>query len=229
MNVSQKEVNMLTQSKVLYKGVIEDNNDPLQIGRVRVRVLGIHSGDTGEVPTDTLPWCPVLKSLDFGGFQSGMGISSVPTQGSWVALIAESNDMNSFIVIGGLSGITKTKSSGAFGDPDGTYPKSSYLGKSDYNTAATGGNYLTNNVIETPSGHRIELDDSGKITITHSAGSVINMSADGNISITATNDVNVNAVNINMTATGTGKFESAGNMLIKGSAVTIQGGSTMVV
>jgi hypothetical protein len=38
-------------------GVVEDRHDPLTMGRVRVRVFGLHSDDRiNEVPIETLPW-----------------------------------------------------------------------------------------------------------------------------------------------------------------------------
>ena len=42
-----------------FTGVIEEVDDPLSLGRVRVRAHGYHSQDTTEVPTDTLPWAHV--------------------------------------------------------------------------------------------------------------------------------------------------------------------------
>ena len=35
--------------------VVEDHNDPEQIGRVKVRCLGIHTEDKETLPTDDLP------------------------------------------------------------------------------------------------------------------------------------------------------------------------------
>jgi hypothetical protein len=40
----------------LYKGVVEDVQDPFHLGRVRVRVYSIH-GDRKERKTGQLPWC----------------------------------------------------------------------------------------------------------------------------------------------------------------------------
>lgn len=68
-----------------FLGVVEDNKtDPEQLGRVRVRIFGLHNAYLDEVPTEKLPWATVLIPGHFGGV-SGIGRS--PTgieQGSWV-------------------------------------------------------------------------------------------------------------------------------------------------
>ena len=66
-------------------GIVEDNmNDPLKLGRVRVRAFGIHSPFLTDIPTDDLPWATIMVSATEGGI-SGVGRS--PTgieQGAWV-------------------------------------------------------------------------------------------------------------------------------------------------
>jgi len=41
-------------------GVVVDNNDPLNLGRVKVRIHGIHSDNKEEIPDWALPWAQVL-------------------------------------------------------------------------------------------------------------------------------------------------------------------------
>jgi len=59
---------------IWFIGVVEDTNDPLQQGRVRVRIHGLHSKDPLELKTSDLPWAPVLMPTNMGGFQ-GSGYS----------------------------------------------------------------------------------------------------------------------------------------------------------
>ena len=65
-------------------GVVEDRDDPLRLGRCRVRILGYHTDDLEILPTDDLPWAmPVMPANSAG--TSGVGWSptgAVP--GSWV-------------------------------------------------------------------------------------------------------------------------------------------------
>ena len=81
---------MLTQdfygkkSFIWWIGVVEDVDDPLKLGSVRVRIIGIHpfevdgKPDTNLIPTDKLPWAQV--SLPPTGAKSTSG----PRAGDWV-------------------------------------------------------------------------------------------------------------------------------------------------
>lgn len=39
-----------------FYGIVEDRHDPLMIGRVRVRVHGVHTDDKLAIATPDLPW-----------------------------------------------------------------------------------------------------------------------------------------------------------------------------
>ena len=41
---------------IWFAGVVEDRQDPLKLGRVRVRCLGYHTDDRNVLPTEDLPW-----------------------------------------------------------------------------------------------------------------------------------------------------------------------------
>jgi len=42
-----------------FAGVVEDINDPLKAGRVKVRIFGFHSDNLQEMPTENLPWAQI--------------------------------------------------------------------------------------------------------------------------------------------------------------------------
>lgn len=44
-------------------GVVEDRDDPLGLGRARVRVFGHHHENQDVLPTDDLPWALALAPL----------------------------------------------------------------------------------------------------------------------------------------------------------------------
>jgi len=64
-------------SQIFY-GIVEDRNDPLKLGRVKVRVAGLHTHDINDLPTADLPWAQVLQRT-YGG-------SEIPQEGSEVVV-----------------------------------------------------------------------------------------------------------------------------------------------
>ena len=61
-----------------FLGVVEDRNDPLKVGRCRVRCFGFHTEDTTDLPTEDLPWAQMLLPPN-----SHYEIKC-PKEGSWV-------------------------------------------------------------------------------------------------------------------------------------------------
>ena len=53
-------------------GVVVDINDPYQLGRVRVRIFGIHGESTQDIPLPDLPWAQTVIPVTAGG-SSGLG------------------------------------------------------------------------------------------------------------------------------------------------------------
>lgn len=72
---------------IWFIGTVEDIDDPLQIGRVRVRVLGDHTQSTKDerIPIENLPWAYFLNNNRSSSMQ---GIGDSPTgllcKGAWV-------------------------------------------------------------------------------------------------------------------------------------------------
>lgn len=64
-------------------GIVEDRNDPLQIGRVRVRIYGIHTDSKLNIASADLPWAQVLLPTTSAGV-SGMGTQHGLVEGSTV-------------------------------------------------------------------------------------------------------------------------------------------------
>lgn len=58
----------------IFFGRIEDVNDPQRIGRVRVRIFGVHTQNTSLIPTEALPWSHVSTDVQDSGI-SGLGWS----------------------------------------------------------------------------------------------------------------------------------------------------------
>ncbi len=69
---------------VWWNGVVEDRKDPLMLGRCRVRILGWHTSNKSELPTNLLPWAQVVMPITSAS-QTGVGEAPVgPVEGTWV-------------------------------------------------------------------------------------------------------------------------------------------------
>ena len=67
-----------------FVGVVEDRNDPQELGRVKVRVYSIHTENKDDLPCEDLPWAMVVQPITSAAI-SGVGRS--PTgivEGTWV-------------------------------------------------------------------------------------------------------------------------------------------------
>ena len=123
---------------IWFTGVVEDRTDPFKVGRVRVRCLGIHTGDKTILPTTDLPWAQVILPVTSPGIS---GLGSSPTflvEGSWVfGYFRDGTNCQEPLVIGSLPGrpIEAAAPDKGFYDPNGIYP--AYVGESDVNRLAT--------------------------------------------------------------------------------------------
>ena len=225
MLISNIERNAFNQQKTFFKGVIEDNNDPEMMGRVRVRVLGVHSASVIDVPVESLPWSPILKSLDWGGYQSGYGLTSTPTNGTWVLCIPDNTDLTSFIVIGGICGINQTKQTeGGFRDPTGAYPLEEHLTIPDSHLDNLSvDKYIKMHTIYTPGNHKIQIDDDADhMRMLHANGSEILIKPESIVITSVTNRDEFTAGDYKQTVLRTIEINSNGRITIStGSDMTI--------
>ena len=166
-----------------FTGVVEDTNDPLHLGRVRVRVHGYYSDDPVEVPTDTLPWANVTHSSST--------TMVIPEVGEWVfGMFLDGKEAQKPLVIGVLPGVEGSEPSTSrfvrnenVSDTDIQNRKSETTSlrsitepNSPYNSE-----YPQNTVIQTKT-HLIEIDDtegSERIHIYHKSGTFDETHPDG--------------------------------------------------
>jgi hypothetical protein len=90
--------------------IVEDRHDPLQVGRVRIRVLGSHSKNLADIPTHKLPWSLVV---------SGVSVEC----GDWV--FCDLINDNEFVVTGVMQSTSTDVGDGkdGFADPEFSNPK----------------------------------------------------------------------------------------------------------
>jgi hypothetical protein len=72
------------------KALVEDSEDPLDAGRIRIRILGIHSMDPVETPITHLPWAEPAISISYsGGFNTKDIKSTVKPVGRYAPSVFE--------------------------------------------------------------------------------------------------------------------------------------------
>jgi len=92
-----------------FYGIIEDRNDPQKLGRVRVRVFGIHSSDKSMIATPDLPWAQVMLPTTTASL-SGFGIQHGLVEGSTVLLFFRDKETKQDpVVIGSVQGFNVQK------------------------------------------------------------------------------------------------------------------------
>jgi len=106
-------------------GVVEDRNDPMKIGRYRVRIQGYHTSDKSILKTEELPWAMTVQPVGSAAI-SGIGDSGTGlVNGTTVVGFFSDGDMEQIpIIMGSLGGIDtlQPNPSRGFSDPDGIYP-----------------------------------------------------------------------------------------------------------
>ena len=107
-------------------GVVEDRADPERIGRYRVRILGYHTANKVELPTEDLPWASTVLPVTSASIS---GVSETPNlvEGSTVVgFFGDGDDEQLPVIMGTLPGIPQERiedPSVGFSDPYNNYPR----------------------------------------------------------------------------------------------------------
>lgn len=185
-------INSYSNDFTWWFGLVEDVNDPLQVGRARVRCYGFHTLSPDLLPTTDLPWAHVVMPVTSASFQ-GKGTSPTFLRvGSTVfGFFADGKEGQHPIILGSYPGIPQE-------NPEFVTASSINTNNHDVNPLARGNNKLNaakneagidgfepppavtygarypfNKVFESERGHVIEVDDtpgSERIHIYHNSG-----------------------------------------------------------
>lgn len=173
---------------VWFVGIVEDRNDPLHKGRVRVRCFGIHTDDKNLIPTTALPWSQVMmpatssSTLGQGTSPTGLEVGS-----HVVGFFTDGKSMQQPLVMGSYYGTDDLQNSVS----ETTYTDApEYLKKKqiieEANTSSKfeiplpkdTATYPLNQVTNTEGGHQFEHDDT-KIVEYHNSGSHYEIHSNG--------------------------------------------------
>lgn len=212
------------QGFLWFFGVVEDINDPRQLGRARIRVFNEHNE---QLTTEELPWAQVLMPVTSESWE-GIGDTPRLTLGSLcVGFFIDGAEkqlpviMGTFPIIPGMDDTRHSLSYLARGkqtlqkDTIGPEPPSSYNAE-----------YPHNRVIQTRSGHAIELDDTPnheRIHIYHKSGSYIEINNDGQFVMKSVKD-NIEIVQNDKTlfCKGILTIDCEGNVTVRAKEVSIE-------
>lgn len=208
---------------MFFKGIVEDNNDELKLGRVKVRVVGKHSpvptksDDYEFLPIKDLPYAIPIYPAGASSI-SGVNQFSVPEINSVVVCGYFDEDEQELFYIGTLALLGSTKISG-FGvngnpNPKKNYPLSELVSGTNNLRQDSSSNslfsvpspsyaasYPNNNVIQTKTGHVIELDDTSgaeRLRIYHKSGTYTETNPDGSSVDSSVGDKYITTPNLNV-------------------------------
>lgn len=195
-----------------FVGTVTDLNDPMELGRIRVRIMGIHSDNKIDIPDDVLPWAQTVIPITEGG-TNGLGINTgIQVNARVFGLFLDGNNSQLPLVLGSMPKLEEDSAGGrstsqlARGTNTITKTPDSTTGEPASPYAAK---YPHNSVHSTPSGHVIEIDDTPdaeRIHIYHKSGTFVEMHPNG--------DVVTHTKNGFKTVTGNEKIHVTGNLEI---------------
>lgn len=145
-----------------FMGVVEERDDPLKLGRVRIRILGLHSelrtanDQTGKgIKVDDLPWAMPVQPITSAAM-NGIGSTPLgPVKGTWIMGFSRDGEAcQDILYIGTIGGIPQEAAQNiGFNDPDMVYPKSDHIGEPDTNRLARNEN-IDKTIVQTKNDSR---------------------------------------------------------------------------
>lgn len=197
-----KEYKMYEMGKngfVWWFGIVEDVDDKLQLGRVRVRCHNFHTNNPTELPTDKLPWAHVIMPVTSASYQGkGWSPTFLRVDATVFGFFLDGEMAQHPVVLGTLPGIPQASA-------DQVDPNNISEDLHDVNKLARGINklldvktqvwatenepldvpgflyksqYPYNKTFESERGHVVEMDDTPgaeRIHLYHTGGSFVEM------------------------------------------------------
>lgn len=97
-------------NQIFYPAIVENRLDPLQLGRVQVRVFGVHSESLDDVKIEDLPWAISIMPATSASI-SGIGDTVAYVEGSMVMVFfMDGESKQQPIILGSMQGLPQGKS-----------------------------------------------------------------------------------------------------------------------
>lgn len=197
---------------VSYEGKVVDNNDPLKLGRLKVRVIEYYGDLSGEhIPDELLPWINQFTS-SFLGNSADTCMWAIPVINTYVMVEYPTSDPYFGYY---KSSIINENNRCDFFDED--YPHTYGFKDSQNNYVRI--NKLKNDMeIGHNSGTTFKIKGDSEVTLNHSSGTTATIKPDGNVEISATNTSIVSNVSIQGNLTVSGQTIIGGDASISGKS-----------
>ena len=166
-------------------GVVKNIDDPLELGRVQVKIFGIHESSKEDIPDEDLPYAQVVMPISAAGI-AGLGNNlGIQVNARVFGIFLDGKNSQDPLVLGSLPKIEEksdgeitnvTTSKLARGEHIDEVSKKTidgYIAEPEQPFAAK---YPDNKVIATPGGHVIEVDDTDgaeRLHIFHRTGTFV--------------------------------------------------------
>jgi hypothetical protein len=199
-----------------FLGNVVDIQDPQELGRIKVRIYGIHSDNQIDIPDADLPWAQVVAPITEGGCKGIGNILGIQPNAMVFGIFLDGPESQLPLILGSIPKVEdyspggKTTNQLARGTNTISKTPDSVTGEpsSPYNAI-----YPLNHVYQSTRGHVIEIDDSHdsdggyeRIHIYHKSGTFVEMHPNG--------DVVTHTKNGFKTVTGNEKIHVTGDMEI---------------
>ena len=195
-----------------FVGDVVSLGDPLQVGRIRVRIHGVHSNDKVDIPDEDLPWAQVVASISEGG-TDGLGNPLGIQVGALVfGIFFDGKNSQLPLIFGSipkLEGDSETSSVNQLARGTNTIAKTPNPLFNGEDASPYAAEYPHNKVTQTKSGHVIEIDDTPnaeRIQIYHKSGTCVHFHTNGDVVTYMSNGFK--------TVTGNEKIHVVGDMEI---------------
>lgn len=163
-----------------FVGSVISLNDPEKLGRVQVRIYGVHSDNKIDIPDEDLPWAQVVSPITQGSHEGVGNYLGLQTNSLVFGIFLDGQHSQLPLVIGVIpkEGDVNTLTTGTQTKP---YEPDTTMGEPDDPYAAV---YPNNLVYETSAGHVKEYDntpDAERIRELHKSGTFYQVSPDGDL------------------------------------------------
>jgi uncharacterized protein (TIGR02594 family) len=170
-----------------FVGTVVDINDPLQVGRAKVRIDGIHGEDPVLVPNSGLPWAQTIIPVTEGGAAGYGNVTGLQPTARVFGIFLDGKNSQLPLILGSMPRLDSATPGGRslsqLARGTNTIPRvrNETIGAPESAYAAQ---YPYNHVTATPGGHVIEMDDTPdaeRVHIYHKSGTYIEIFPNGDM------------------------------------------------